>query len=79
MNRSDNASLGFLVLSLILFRISCTEHHEESPTEEPSAYTVKDHIAENPGADVANEVWSAKEQDGTSVFTDHSDKESAEL
>lgn len=55
------------------------EHHEESPTEEPSAYTVKDHIAENPGADVANEVWSAKEQDGTSVFTDHSDKESAEL
>lgn len=55
-----------------------TAYHEESPTEETEGYVVKDHIAEKPGAEVANEVWGAKEQDGTSVFTDHSDKVSTE-
>lgn len=37
-------------------------------------FQVKDLGREKPGADIANEVWSAKEQDGTSVFTDESDR-----
>jgi hypothetical protein len=37
-------------------------------------FTLKDHPADNPQAEVSSEVWSGKEHDGTSAFLDDSDK-----
>ncbi|KAG0588205.1 hypothetical protein KC19_2G224900 [Ceratodon purpureus] len=48
---------------------------EEGEVEE---FQVKELGREKPGADIAREVWSAKEQDGTSVFSDESDKVKSE-
>ncbi len=36
--------------------------------------TLTDHDGDNPHAEIANEVWSAKELDGTNPFLDDSDK-----
>lgn len=51
--------------------MSCTGDPEEGEIEEAA---VKELGREKPVADIAHEVWNAKEQDGTSVFTDESDK-----
>lgn len=61
------------VLHLIL--LSCAGGPEDSEVEE---FQVKELGREKPGADIAREVWSAKEQDGTSVFSDQSDKVQSE-
>lgn len=42
--------------------------------EQEKKFTLKDHPADNPQAEVSSEVWSEKEHDGTSAFLDDSDK-----
>lgn len=42
--------------------------------EEKEKYTVKDHHGHKPHVEVASEIWSAKEQDGSNPFGDDSDK-----
>jgi len=59
------------VLFLIPLWISCVVDFDSSDVEE---FQVKELGREKPGADIAREVWSAKEQDGTSVFSDESHK-----
>jgi hypothetical protein len=56
---------------LYLILMSCTGDPEEGEIEEAA---VKELGREKPVADIAHEVWNAKEQDGTSVFSDESDK-----
>jgi hypothetical protein len=36
--------------------------------------TLRDHDGDNPHAEIASEVWSAKELDGTNPFLDDSDR-----
>lgn len=55
-----------------LFRQSNSVVDFDSPDAEE--FQVKELGREKPGADIAREVWSAKEQDGTSVFSDESNK-----
>lgn len=61
----------FYFFNLIPFWISCIGDPEDPEIEE---FQVKELGREKPGADIAREVWSAKEQDGTSVFSDVSDQ-----
>lgn len=53
----------------------CTVDAEDADIEE---FQVKELGREKPGADIAREVWAAKEQDGTSVFSDESDRVASE-
>jgi hypothetical protein len=65
----ENASQG-------LFRMSNVIGDPDEPLteEEKEKYTVKDHHGHKPHVEVASEIWSAKEQDGSNPFGDDSDK-----
>ena len=67
---SSNAWHHGLLFGILL----CLSYAGDSEETEVEEFQVKELSRAKPGADIANEVWSAKEQDGTSVFTDHSDK-----
>lgn len=72
LSACSNSVLYFavIVLYLILW-IFCIVDDDASEEEE---FKIKELGREKPGADIAREIWSAKEQDGTSVFSDESDK-----
>ena len=50
------------------------EEKRTYPVDKEDKFTLKDHPADNPQAEVSSEVWSGKEHDGTSAFLDDSDK-----
>lgn len=58
-----------------LCEFTCADNPQEPVKEgDKQKYEVTDHGADNPHAEVANEIWGAKESDGTSLFLDDSDK-----
>lgn len=59
---------------LIFSGYELEEDKRTYPADEENKFTLKDHPADNPLAEVSSEVWSGKEHDGTSAFLDDSDK-----
>jgi len=72
VNDDEHPSVAIEKASHELFRRSNSVVDYDASEEEE--FKVKELGREKPGADIAREVWSAKEQDGTSVFSDESDK-----